>query len=93
METPKTSGRVYNLGNPDERTVLEFAQLIKQISGSSSPIRFVDPISTDDPQRRCPDIQRARSELGWEPTVSLNRGLDETITWFRTRLDLAAVGG
>ncbi len=93
MDVPNTTGRVYNLGNPDERTVLEFAQLIKQISRSSSPIRFVDPISTDDPQRRCPDIRRAQSELGWEPTISLDRGLDDTIAWFRARLGLAAVGG
>jgi nucleoside-diphosphate-sugar epimerase len=93
MDVPNTAGRVYNLGNPDERTVLEFAQLIKQISGSSSVIRFVDPISTDDPQRRCPDIRRAQSELGWEPTISLDRGLDDTIAWFRTRLGLAVVGG
>jgi nucleoside-diphosphate-sugar epimerase len=93
MDVPNTTGRVYNLGNPDERTVLEFAQLIKKISGSGSAIRFVDPISTDDPHRRCPDIRRAQSELGWEPTISLDRGLDDTIAWFRTRLGLAAVGG
>jgi nucleoside-diphosphate-sugar epimerase len=92
LETPGTTGRVFNLGNPDERTVLEFAQVIKRLSGSDSPIVFREPISADDPQRRCPDITRARAELGWQPTISLDEGMAATIAWFRTRLGLAAVG-
>jgi len=91
MESPGTTGRVYNLGNPDERSVLEFARIVKDLARSSSPIVFQPPISTDDPQRRCPDISRARSELGWEPRVPLEQGMIETITWFRTRLGLSAV--
>ncbi|HUX88885.1 MAG TPA: UDP-glucuronic acid decarboxylase family protein [Chloroflexota bacterium] len=91
METPGTTGRVYNLGNPDERSVLEFARIVKDLAHSSSPIVFQPPISTDDPQRRCPDITRARGELGWEPRVPLEQGMLETIAWFRTRLGLSAV--
>jgi nucleoside-diphosphate-sugar epimerase len=86
MWAPRTTGRVYNLGNPDERTVLEFAERIKSLAGSSSEIVFRPHISADDPQRRCPDIARARSELGWEPRVQLDEGLMRTISWFRTRL-------
>lgn len=91
METPNTTGRVYNLGNPDERSVLEFARLIKRLANSSSEIVHQPMISPDDPQRRCPDIRRARTELGWSPTVDLESGLTQTIAWFRARLGLAAV--
>jgi dTDP-glucose 4,6-dehydratase/UDP-glucuronate decarboxylase len=93
MEQSGTVGRVFNLGNPDERTVLEFAQVIKRVTGSESPIVLSEPISTDDPQRRCPDISRVRAVLGWEPRVSLEQGLSETVTWFRHRLGLAPVAG
>jgi UDP-glucuronate decarboxylase len=88
METPGTSGRVYNLGNPDERSVLEFAQAIKRLANSDSPIVFRPLISPDDPQRRCPDITRARTELNWQPTVDLEQGMTGTIAWFRGRLGL-----
>lgn len=90
IDHPATTGTVTNLGNPDERSVLEFAQTIKRLTGSDSPIAFCDPISTDDPQRRCPDITRARTVLGWEPRVGLEQGLTETITWFRARLGTPA---
>lgn len=90
METPGTTGQLYNLGNPDERTVLQFAQVIKRLAASPSPIEFQPPISTDDPQRRCPDISRAREVLGWEPAVDLEQGLGETVAWFRDRLASAA---
>jgi len=86
LESLGTTGRVFNLGNPDERTVLELAEVIKRAAGSTSPIVFREHISADDPQRRCPDITRSRSVLGWEPRVGLDEGMDETITWFRTRL-------
>lgn len=90
MDHPLTTGTVTNLGNPDERSVLEFAQVIKQLAGSNSPIEFCAPISTDDPQRRCPDITRARSVLDWEPQVSLEQGLGETIAWFRAQMGTPA---
>ncbi len=89
IETPGTTGRVYNLGNPDERTVLQFAETIKRLTDSDSPIVYVPQISPDDPHRRCPDITRARNELSWEPIVQLEEGLTETVAWFRNRLGLA----
>lgn len=67
-----------NCGNPEEVTVLELATKIKELSASSSPIIF-KARPEEDPSRRCPDISRARSKLGWEPTVSLEHGLRTTI--------------
>jgi dTDP-glucose 4,6-dehydratase len=67
-----------NLGNPHESTMLEVAELIRTIAGSSSPITFTDrPV--DDPEVRRPDITLARSALAWEPTVSLVDGLERTL--------------
>jgi dTDP-glucose 4,6-dehydratase len=71
-----------NLGNPDEMTVLEFAQRIKELTGSRSLIVFRS-LPEDDPQRRRPDIAKARRVLGWEPRVSLEDGLKTTIECFR----------
>ncbi|MDW8105300.1 MAG: GDP-mannose 4,6-dehydratase, partial [Armatimonadota bacterium] len=75
-----------NIGNPDERTVLEVAQLVKQLTGSASPVVFCPFFSPDEPRRRQPDITRARQLLGWEPQVSLEEGLRRTIEHFRARL-------
>ncbi|MGH2458714.1 MAG: UDP-glucuronic acid decarboxylase family protein [Chloroflexota bacterium] len=91
IETSDTKGRVYNLGNPDERSVLEFARVIKALAGSESPIVFRPMISQDDPRRRCPDITRARAELGWSPTIGLDQGMAETIGWFRDQVGAAAL--
>ena len=71
-----------NLGNPDEKTILELANTIKQITKSGSEIVFKE-LPVDDPKVRCPDISKAKKELGWEPKVSLEEGLKETIEWFR----------
>lgn len=71
-----------NLGNPQEMTVLQFAQLIKDLTGSSSPIEF-HPLPMDDPKVRQPDITKARVYLGWEPKVPLREGLAKTIQYFR----------
>ncbi len=70
-----------NLGNPDEKTMLEFAEIIKQLTGSQSPITF-HPLPQDDPKRRKPDISRARQVLGWEPRVPLEEGLRKSIAYF-----------
>ena len=81
-------GEVFNLGNPDEWTVGKFAALVVEVAGSRSPItrqavREADPVRRDDPGRRCPDITKAHTVLGWEPTVPLREGLAKTIAWFR----------
>ena len=83
-----TKGEVFNLGMPDERSVLEFAQIIKRLVRSDSPIEFRPPISEDDPAKRCPDISKARQRLNWEPKVGLDEGLRLTIEWFRKKLDV-----
>ncbi len=71
-----------NLGNPQEMTVLEFAKIIKELTGSSSPVEFC-PLPEDDPKVRQPDITKARVYLGWEPRVPLRVGLLRTIEYFR----------
>jgi dTDP-glucose 4,6-dehydratase len=79
-----------NLGNPVERTVLELAQLVLDLTGSSSSIEF-HRLPQDDPTRRRPDITRARQLLGWEPRVAVTDGLRQTIEWFtRHRAEVTA---
>lgn len=73
-----------NLGNPQEMTVLEFANLIKKLTGSKSPLEF-RPLPVDDPKVRQPDITKARVFLGWEPKVPLREGLQRTIEYFRRK--------
>lgn len=75
MDSPKTSGEVFNLGNPEEFTILELAQKIKQVSASSSEIKTLKPLPRDDPLKRRPDISKAKAILGWQPKVSLDEGL------------------
>ncbi len=77
-----TTGEVINLGNPEEHPVLEYAELIRDLCGSTSEIEF-RPLPQDDPTRRRPDISKARALLGWEPRVALVEGLGRTIEWFR----------
>ena len=74
-----------NLGNPKEMTLLELANGILRLSGSASPVVF-KALPVDDPRVRQPDITRARSLFGWEPTVELDEGLGRTIAWFREKL-------
>lgn len=75
---------VYNLGNPREFTVLELAETVKRLTGASSEIEFTEQLPTDDPQRRCPDITKARERLGWEPKVELEEGLEKLIVYLKT---------
>jgi dTDP-glucose 4,6-dehydratase len=78
-----------NLGNPHEITILEFAKMVIEISGSRSEIRFVTPKDArtkDDPQTRRPDVTKARQVLGWEAKVGLREGLQATVDWFQQRL-------
>ena len=71
-----------NLGNPDEMTILEFVECIRRLTGSKSGLVH-QPLPQDDPKQRKPDITKAKRLLGWEPRVSLEEGLRETIEYFR----------
>jgi len=76
-----------NIGNPVEMTLLQFAEAINKITGNKAGITFVaDARSARDPQRRQPDITRARTILGWEPKFDLNEGLRKTIPYFEQKL-------
>jgi nucleoside-diphosphate-sugar epimerase len=70
-----------NIGNPDEFTVLELAEKVLALVGSSSELQF-DPRPVDDPAQRRPDLTLARSVLGWEPQIGLDEGLARTAEWF-----------
>jgi dTDP-glucose 4,6-dehydratase len=70
-----------NIGNPDEYTMLELADLVREVTGSSSELVF-EPLPADDPVRRQPDITRARTLLGWEPQIDLRAGLVRTRDWY-----------
>jgi UDP-glucuronate decarboxylase len=70
-----------NIGNPAECSMLELAETVVALTGSKSAIVF-EPLPSDDPARRCPDIQLAKAMLGWEPKVALRDGLRETIDYF-----------
>lgn len=72
-----------NIGNPVEMTILELAEAVIRLTGSRSKLVF-EPLPSDDPVQRRPDIGLARRALGWEPKVDLERGLSETIAYFRT---------
>ena len=71
-----------NLGNPVELTILEFAERIRDLMGSNLPIVF-EPLPSDDPKKRRPDITKAKRILGWEPKVALATGLRETVAYFK----------
>jgi dTDP-glucose 4,6-dehydratase len=77
--------RPVNIGNPNEYSVREVADMVVELSGS--PSRHVyQPLPQDDPKQRCPDITRAREALGWEPRVGAREGLEKTLSWFAGRL-------
>lgn len=76
------SGEVYNLGNPDEFTILELAQKVQSLTGSKSDIEY-KPLPEDDPKQRRPDITKAKVNLYWEPKVSLEEGLRKLIEYLK----------
>jgi dTDP-glucose 4,6-dehydratase len=76
------AGEVFNIGNPDERSILEFAKVVMQAIGFDVPISY-QVLPVDDPVRRCPDIGKIRSRLGWAPEVELAEGLRLTADWFK----------
>lgn len=73
-----------NIGNPAEITMRHLAEKVIELTGSSSPLRFIER-PTDDPAVRCPDITLARDKLEWEPTVAYHDGLARTVRWYRER--------
>ena len=83
MFSEDTAGEVYNLGNPNEKTILEMANLIKQLTKSSSEMVFED-LPQDDPKIRRPDIEKAEKGFGFRPKISLEDGLLKTIEYFRS---------
>ncbi|MGB6431216.1 MAG: UDP-glucuronic acid decarboxylase family protein [Candidatus Acidiferrales bacterium] len=75
-----------NIGNPQEITILEFAERIRALTGVTTPIVF-KPLPQDDPKQRCPDISKARRLLHWEPKVNLEEGLRVTLEYFRMQVE------
>jgi len=74
-----------NIGNPEEMSIIDFANKINELTGAESEIVFED-LPVDDPKTRQPDITKAKSVLGWEPKVGLDEGLEKTIDWFKTKV-------
>lgn len=81
MDSPEDTTGPINLGNPGEFTMIELAEAVIRLTGSSSPMVF-RPAPVDDPRQRQPDITKARGKLGWEPTIPLEQGLVHTIAYF-----------
>jgi nucleoside-diphosphate-sugar epimerase len=71
-----------NIGTEQERTILQFAEAVIKVTGSSSEIVHLEA-AIDDPKQRRPDITRARTLLGWEPTTELEAGLEKTVQYFK----------
>jgi len=86
MFTPGTAGEVFNLGNTEEHTVMEYAQTIIRLCGASSSILF-ESSRIDDPERRRPDISKAQRMLGWQLKVDMEEGLKRTIEWFSNHIN------
>lgn len=83
LATQNVKGKVINLGNPNEMTVLETAQLIKKLTNSESKITHSE-LPEDDPTRRQPDISKAKKLLNWEPQMDFETGLQKTIDYFKS---------
>ena len=88
MNTPDDFFGPVNIGNPGEFTILQLARLVIELTGSTSQIVF-QPLPSDDPAQRKPDIALAREKLGWQPTISLEQGLIGTIAYFKEILKTA----
>jgi len=89
MFEERSRGEVFNLGNPDEYTVLEFAEIIARQVGSTAGFVHL-PLPEDDPTQRRPDITKARELLDWQPEVDLTIGIARTVEWFRDQIALPA---
>jgi len=84
--TDGLDGEIMNLGNPDEYKIIDFAEIILQKTDSNSKIVFKD-LPEDDPKLRCPDISKVQSLIDWKPTISLNKGLEKTIEFLKTKIE------
>jgi UDP-glucuronate decarboxylase len=85
MDQDEHTGPI-NIGNPVENTMLELAEAVIKVTGSRSKVIHM-PLPKDDPRKRCPDITRARTLLGWEPQVRLAEGLKSTMEWYKLKLE------
>jgi UDP-glucuronate decarboxylase len=85
MDAPSTLTGPINIGNPGEFTIRQLAEIVIEMTGSSSEIIQM-PLPQDDPLQRRPDITKARELLDWQPTIPLRQGLERTIDYFRTLL-------
>ena len=83
MFSENASGQVVNIGSTDERTIIEYAEMVKRLIGSTSEITKSEALPEDDPLRRRPDITKARELLGWEPKIPLEDGLQTTIAYIK----------
>lgn len=81
-----TSKQIVNLGNPEEHQVVEYAQMVKKFTQSTSEIVFSEKLPQDDPQRRQPDISKAKELLSWEPQVSFEEGLSRMVEYIKSIL-------
>jgi dTDP-glucose 4,6-dehydratase len=79
-----------NIGNPNEFTILECAQMVLKVTGSKSQIRY-ESLPQDDPKQRCPDITKARQLLQWDPKTNLETGLRKSLDYFKTALAQEAI--
>jgi nucleoside-diphosphate-sugar epimerase len=89
MTMPETRGEVFNLGQPREHTILDFAKMVVAIAGSESPIVQVKG-REGEIERRKPDVTKAEHTLGWRAATSLEAGLERTIAWYRNQLQIPA---
>jgi nucleoside-diphosphate-sugar epimerase len=86
MGEKPVKGEIINLGNPNELTILGIAEKIIQLTGSNSKVVF-QPLPTDDPKKRKPNISKAQNLLGWQPKIKLEDGLVKTIAYFKQILE------
>ena len=87
MDGPDDFPGPVNLGNPEEFTIRQLAEMVLDLTGARSKL-VQQPLPVDDPLQRRPDISLARERLGWQPTLPLREGLKRTIEWFRS-IDLS----
>ncbi len=85
METAESVVGPMNLGNPEEYTIQQLAELIIALTGSRSSIKYCPPLE-DDPKQRCPDISKAKEILNWRPSISVEEGLLQTVAYFEKQL-------